>query len=154
MLPAAPLGADAKILSPSRPVPLAWALQLRLIANPAPLGAAAGGAEPVVVQVGTEAAATDLKPGRTEETTCLRMGPEKNHTLAFSFPPSVLMGINTPISTLNYFWFGRSTVGRKKPDALQEKKKKLTKNDLINGVFCTKRTTSASQFKGKDEDRL
>lgn len=109
--PCSPLGADAKVLSPSRPVALAWALQLGLVANPAPLGAAAGGAEPVVVQVGAEAVAADPKPGRTDEGTHLRWGQQGKggKSRAGFFPPSsVLMGITMPILMLNYFCFGSS----------------------------------------------
>ena len=91
--PCSRLRADAKVLSPSRPVALARAPQLGLIANPAPLGAAAGGAEPVVIQVGTEAAAADLEPGRAGETTHLRWGQqEKRRKVTRWLPPTTRFG--------------------------------------------------------------
>ena len=88
------LGADAKVLSPSRGVALAWALQLGLVANPAPPGAAMGRVEPAVAQEGTEATAVDPKPGRTDKTTHLRWGQQekggKSHVGSSPSPPSVL----------------------------------------------------------------
>lgn len=75
-------------MSPSHSIALARALQLELIANPAPLSAAAGGAEPVVVQVGAEATTVDPEPGRTGETTHLRWGQqEKGEKSHVGFPP-------------------------------------------------------------------
>lgn len=70
------LRADAKVLSPFCPV-LPGILQLGFTTNPAPPGAAAGGAEPVAGHVGAEATAADPKPGRRNERTYLRWGEQE-----------------------------------------------------------------------------
>lgn len=81
--PCSTQGADTEVRRPSHPVALAWALQLMFITNPAPLSAAVGRAEPIVIQVSTEPTTTDLKPGSTEDITYFRWGSrkkEKSHT--------------------------------------------------------------------------
>lgn len=67
-------------MSSSRLVTFAWAVQRGLGANPVPLRAALGGAEPSVTQVGTEASSLDLKPEGQKKQPASDGKREKNHT--------------------------------------------------------------------------